>query len=118
MPMDNNTGLSEGLTDAERAYFSSGGEDTAALEQQIASETSGTAPPAAGDAAPAPGAPGAPEIQEQVLALERVQGQLHRSIVQVRKGKVRGFAPELGAGGALHKRIGTLGRWTVRELPL
>lgn len=60
MATENTSGLSEGLTDAERAYFSSGGEDTSALEQQIASETNETATPAAGDTAPAPGAPGAP----------------------------------------------------------
>ena len=59
MAMENTSGLSEGLTDAERAYFSSGGEDTSALEQQIASETNGTAPPAASDGAAAPRAPGA-----------------------------------------------------------
>lgn len=37
--MENNTGLSEGLTDAERAYFSSGGTDTAALEKEYGSST-------------------------------------------------------------------------------
>ena len=58
--MDNNTGLSEGLTDAERAYFSSGGTDTVALEKEYATSTSDLAPaaPAAaveqGDGTPAP----------------------------------------------------------------
>lgn len=48
--MDNNNGLSEGLTDAERAYFSSGGNDTAALEKQYATSTSDPAPAAPGAA--------------------------------------------------------------------
>lgn len=57
---DNNTGLSEGLTDAERAYFSSGGTDTAALEKEYETSNSDQAPaPAAPAAAGGTGQPGA-----------------------------------------------------------